>query len=361
MKILLFAASNSIHTHKWALFYQRQGIEVKVVTFADHFSQKHAEEVPTLALPKLLPGKLSYPTSLFALKKILANEQPDIFHAHYVSSYGFLAALTKYKPLVVSVWGTDIYQFPTKGRLNRYMVQTALSKADLICSTSEDMARETSKYTSKSMEITPFGVDTKWFRPLGLVKSNEIVTIGIAKGLHEVYGISKLIQAFAEVEKIYPQVRLLIVGDGPKRNEYEELTRSLGVEHKVSFTGRVPNSEVVHYMNQMDIFVLPSYSESFGVAAIEAQACGVPVIVTQVGGLPEVVEDGETGIIIPNNEPKHLVPALERLIQDPELRLRMGEAGAHHVRQEYDWEENANRMLQLYGKVWGQEKIVQTI
>lgn len=348
MKILLFAASNSVHTHKWALFFQSRGYQVKVVTFYNHYDPNHAKEIDTLILPKFLPRKLSYPTSVFALKKILADYQPDIFHAHYVSSYGVIAALTNYRPLYISVWGSDIYDFPTANKFKRKMVEYALNCADVICSTSFDMAKETKKYTDKEVEITPFGVDLHRFKPLNLTRSDEMITIGTAKGLQEVYGISQLIKGFAKIEKEYPQARLLIVGDGPKRTEYENMVHQLGIAHKTTFTGYVSNKEVPYYINQMDIFVLPSYRESFGVAAVEAQACGVPVVVTNVGGLPEVVEHEGTGLIIPDNHPDHLSHAFKRLIQDPKLRHEMGAKGMEYVKKRYDWTENASRMIALY-------------
>ncbi|SEN38333.1 glycosyltransferase [Lihuaxuella thermophila] len=350
MKILLFAPGNSVHTHKWAMFYQSKGYQVIVVTFSNHFSPENAKEVETLQLPKFLPRKLSYPTSVFALKRILADIQPDIFHAHYVSSYGIVAALTNYHPLYISVWGSDIYHFPTTNIINRKIVEYALNHADVICSTSYDMAQETRKYTDKPVEITPFGVDLSKFKPLGLTKTDEMITIGTAKGLTEVYGISNLIKAFAKLEKEFPHSRLLIVGDGPKRAEYEALVEELGIAHKATFTGFVANSEIPYYINQMDIFALPSYRESFGVAAVEAQACGVPVVVTNVGGLPEVVDHEVTGLIIPDNHPDHLVQAFKRLILDESLRKKLGANGVRFVQERYDWIENANRMVALYEK-----------
>ncbi|WML46865.1 glycosyltransferase [Neobacillus sp. PS3-34] len=128
MKVLLLAPSKSIHTHKWALFYKNKGIDVKVVTFPDHYSAENAEEVDTVQLPKLLPGKLSYFSSGFALKKILRQYKPDILHAHYVSSYGLAGALANYHTYYLSVWGRDIFQFPQQGSINRKIVEYVLKR-----------------------------------------------------------------------------------------------------------------------------------------------------------------------------------------------------------------------------------------
>ncbi|MFL6559639.1 MAG: glycosyltransferase, partial [Bacillus sp. (in: firmicutes)] len=223
MRVLLLAPSKSIHTQKWALFYKNNGIDVKVVTFADHYSEENAKEIDTVQLPKLLPGKLSYISSVSALRKILRRFKPDILHAHYASSYGFIGALANYHTYYVSVWGRDIFQFPLQGSLNKGIVKYSLKKADVICSTSHVMAKETNKYTDKKVFITPFGVDLTKFRPMGDIKSEDNFTIGTVKALSDKYGIADLIKAFAKIYQIYPDFHLLIVGDGPQRDEYEAL------------------------------------------------------------------------------------------------------------------------------------------
>lgn len=350
MRILLLAPGKSIHTHKWALFYKNVNVEVKVVTFADHHSEENAREVDTEILPKLFPGKLSYLSGVFALKKIIKEFKPDILHAHYVSSYGLVGALANFHPYYVSVWGRDIFQFPQMGKMNEFIVKYTLDKADVICSTSHIMAKETNKYTDKNVFVTPFGVKMDQFRPDESFKQDGILTIGTVKALSDKYGIADLMKAFAIIFQKYPESKLLIVGDGPQRREYEELTEKLGIREVTTFTGRVPNDQVPDYINRMSIFAVPSTedSESFGVAAVEAMACGVPPVVSNVGGLPEVVIEGKTGFVVPKENPEKLSEAMVKLIEDPELRKRMGNNGVEHVRMYYNWIDNANGMIDLY-------------
>jgi len=357
VRVLILAPSRSIHTHKWALYYQNKGIEVKVVTFFDHYSEENAKEVDTVILPKLLPGKLSYFTSVFALRKVLKSFKPDILHAHYVSSYGFIGALANYKPYYISVWGRDIFQFPLQNNINKNIVTYTLKKADVICSTSHIMAKETSKYTDKAIPVTPFGVDMNKFKPIAGLKNENILTMGTVKALSDKYGISDLIHAFARIYSVQKQTRLLIVGDGPQRAEYEELTKALGIDSVTTFTGRVPNNEVPTYINQMDVFAVPSTedSESFGVAAVEAMACGVPPVVSNVGGLPEVVIEGHTGFVVPKENPEKLAESMSILLLDREKRLKMGMSGIEHVKAHYNWTDNAEGMLMLYDKTLKKE------
>lgn len=352
MKIAVLAPSKSIHTHKWALFYQSKGIDVKVFTFKDHYSEDNANQVPTEILPKVLPGKASYIAAAPALKKMLKEWNPDILHSHFISSYGLLGAIVDYKVHFVSVWGKDIFDFPKKNKLNEKLVRFTLSKATAICSTSHIMAKETNLYTNRPVYVTPFGVDLEKFYPIETNESNDKIIVGTVKALEDKYGIADLVKGFAMFHKEYPNSELLITGDGPQRKEYEELAVQLGVSNVTTFTGKVPNTEVPAIIRSMSIFAVPSTedSESFGVAAVEAMACGVPVVVSNVGGLPEVVVKDVTGIVTDKESPDQLAAAFIKLAQNNDLRMGMGKAGVAHVKENYSWVDNANYMLSLYEK-----------
>lgn len=349
MKVVLLAPGKSSHTHKWAHFFLEQGMDVTVVTFKDHFSEKNAQEVRTLVLPKLLPGKLSYITAVFALKKILKELRPDVFHAHFASSYGFVGALTGYHPFFVSVWGTDIFQFPKKSGINRKIIEFTLGKADVVCSTSHIMAEETKLYVKKPVEVTPFGVNLAKFFPEARVARSGF-KIGIAKGLEDKYGFRDLFKAVSDLRKRLDDLELVVIGSGPMETEYRELCQSLGIAEAVEFTGYVPNTEVPALIRDLDLVVMPSYEDSFGVTAIEAFACGVPVVAYDAGGLKEVMVDQKTGVLVPMGQVEELERVIEELLLDEARRHEMGRAGVEHVRKEYDWNENASRMVKLYDR-----------
>lgn len=353
MKIAVLAPSKSIHTHKWALFYQSKGIDVKVYTFKDHYSENNAKQVPTEILPKVLPGKASYIAAAPALKNLLKEWNPDILHSHFISSYGLLGAIVDYKVHFVSVWGKDIFDFPKKNKLNEKLVRFTLSKATAICSTSHIMAKETNLYTDRPVYVTPFGVDLGIFHPAQEdTEFTDKIIVGTVKALEDKYGIADLVKGFALFNKEYPNSELLITGDGPQRKEYEQLATDLGISDVTTFTGKVPNTEVPNIIRKMSIFAVPSTedSESFGVAAVEAMACGVPVVVSNVGGLPEVVVKDVTGIVTDKESPDQLAAAFKKLARNNEMRMKMGEAGVAHVKNHYSWIDNANYMLTLYEK-----------
>jgi L-malate glycosyltransferase len=302
-------------------------------------------------------GSAGYFLNVAFARKVVTGLNPDFVHAHYVSGYGTLAVLTHFRPLIISVWGADIFEFPQKSRIHAWRIRRNLEAADVVLSTSEVMARETARYTAKSIRVTPFGVDIDVFSP-GAVQSifaSTDIVIGTVKTLAPKYGIDVLIRAFKIVKEKHPSLplKLLIVGGGPLRESLQALTRHLDIEPDTVFAGEVAHSEVPRYQNMLSISVSVSvqHSESFGVAVIEASACGKPVIVSNVGGLPEVVEAGHTGLIVPVRDVPATATAIESLILDPELRVQMGRAGRELVLQRYAWPKNVQTMLGIYSEL----------
>ncbi|MCD7873784.1 MAG: glycosyltransferase, partial [Acidaminococcaceae bacterium] len=152
---------------------------------------------------KIMFFKIRYLEALLLLKKVIKIFQPDIIHAHYATSYGLLGALVGFHSYIISVWGSDIFDFPNISLFHKNIIKYNFFKADIILSTSNVMAEEIQKYTSKGIKVTPFGVDINEFKPLNvdsIFKPNKIV-IGTIKTLEEKYGIEYLIRAFSIVKK----------------------------------------------------------------------------------------------------------------------------------------------------------------
>jgi glycosyltransferase involved in cell wall biosynthesis len=169
-------------------------------------------------------------------------------------------------------------------------------------------------------------------------------------------GIDDVIRAMPAVLDAVPDATFTVVGDGDGRAELEGLASSLGLDEAVRFAGRVSESDLHAYLAGADVFVLPSRKEGFGLVFLEAMAHGKPVVAGAHGGAPEVVKDGQTGILVRHGDRTALVDALTRLLTDPALRRRMGEAGADLVRTRFAFEAFActiaaelDRLLDLHG------------
>jgi len=214
------------------------------------------------------------------------------------------------------------------------------------------MAKETALYTNKNIEVTPFGIDMEQFKPMTVESlfTQEDVIIGTVKSLEKEYGIEYLIKAFKILSDKYKELplKLLIVGGGSLDLKLKQLVKTLNIENQTVFTGKVPFDDVPNYHNMLSISVFVSNNESFGVSIIEASSCAKPVVVSNVGGLPEVVEDGVSGFIVPPRDPEATAKAIKKLILDKDLNHQMGQAGRQRVERLYNWTNNVNHMLSIY-------------
>jgi glycosyltransferase involved in cell wall biosynthesis len=146
-------------------------------------------------------------------------------------------------------------------------------------------------------------------------------------------------------------IELIIAGRGEYEDYFKSLVTDMGLEQRVTFTGFIDHELMPAFLSGIDIFAMPSFTESFGVAALEASATGIPVVATKVGGVPEVVVHGTTGLLVERGDISQLADALEKLILDPGLREKMGRAGRAFVEDNYRWESNLKAMSDLYAEV----------
>lgn len=365
MRILLLGDHANPHIIKWAKSLSQSGLEIGIFSLSSARIHSY-DTTPEILIHQMEYDaetfgekkdllKVKYLSKLKALKRLIKTFKPDIVHAHYATSYGLFGALSGFHPYIISVWGTDVFDFPNASFVHRSVLKYNLKKADRILSTSHVMADETRKYTRKEIEITPFGINLEEFqkRTVTSVFPENSIVIGTIKTLEKVYGINYLIQAFAQLKTKLNDLplKLLIVGGGSQELELKELVRDLNLEEQTLFTGKVAYEEVPSYHNMLDVYVAASESESFGVAVIEASACEKPVVVTNVGGLPEVVDANLTGIIVPSKDVTAISNALEKLVLDSDLREQMGVAGRKRVSELYDWKENVQQMIAIYSHI----------
>jgi glycosyltransferase involved in cell wall biosynthesis len=355
-RICLLANLAVPHSVRWANHFQRKGYEVHV--FSDGDGQGVLEGIHVHRLREDLPFKLHYFREVRRVRKLIEKIRPSFVHAHYASGYGTLGRLIGFHPYIISVWGSDIYEFPRRSAIHRWLLKRNLEAADYLCSTSRDMAREAEKYTSKPILITPFGVDCEIFSPRGTPGSEgrEFV-VGTVRSMEKSYGIDCLLRAFKLLTDKHPNspCRLVIVGGGTLEDEYKLLAKSLGLGARVNFAGGVPHDRVPEYLRSLSVFAALSLWESFGVAVLEASASGIPVVVSNVGGLPEVVMGGQTGIMVPPCDEQSAADAFEQLLLSPALRDRLGWAGQSWVREHYSWGKTAKIMEDLYERVISSE------
>jgi glycosyltransferase involved in cell wall biosynthesis len=163
---------------------------------------------------------------------------------------------------------------------------------------------------------------------------------------HPVKDHPTLLHGFARVARALPDVDLLLVGDGPLRQELEAMARSLAIEHRVRFMG--VRSDVADILRASDAFAMTSLSEAASLTLLEAMASELPVVVTAVGGNPELVRDGTDGLLVPRRSSAGVARALLRILSDRSMATAMGSAGAERVRSQFRLDDTIGRYFDLY-------------
>ncbi len=360
MKIVLLSGASSIHTTRWANGLARMNFDVHLIS-QHKLTDNLCVDINYYEFP--YRGVMGYFAMVHAVRKLIKKINPDIVNAHYASGYGTTAHLVDFHPWLLSVWGSDVYDFPYKSPIHKWCVVSNLKAADAVASTSHCMAAQARRLVPdlREIPITPFGVDCDIFSPLAKqqeshnVDESDIV-IGTVKSLSYTYGIDVLIKAFAlcrfKLSIIDPRaagrLRLRIVGEGPDLSSLKVLANQQQVSDAVFFVGAVPHTQVPDELRKFDIYSALSREESFGVAAIEASAVGLPVVVSNAGGLSEVVLEGKTGLVVPIDNQQAAADSLLYLILNPEIRQQLGRAGRAHVLANYSWDASIKKMMSIY-------------
>ena len=234
------------------------------------------------------------------------------------------------------------------------LFQKTLTECDTLITVNEHAKDLYSKYINpKKIKVIPPGVDIDKFKYFPQSTNNtslEILTVGY---LVKRKGIEYLIRAMPMILSEFPDVKLRIIGDGPQRLYLEKLTEKLEIKNNVIFQGLVPHPQIEKFYEKSDIFCLPSLSEGSPTVLREAMACGKPCVATNIIGSNEIVEQGKTGFLVPIKDTSVLAESLLKLLQDEELRYKMGLEARKIAEEKYDWNVIARQYYEIYKELVG--------
>ncbi|HUP44518.1 MAG TPA: N-acetyl-alpha-D-glucosaminyl L-malate synthase BshA [Thermoanaerobaculia bacterium] len=318
-------------------------------------------EVTVTAYPLFDP----YPPYTLALAtkmaEVAAYEKLDVLHVHYAIPHAISAHLAKQilhsesLKVITTLHGTDI---TLVGRDESYLPITkfGIEESDGVTAVSQWLKKETAANfsTQKPIDVIPNFVDPGRFKRHDKTAFCHVLGVDCEKlvchvsNFRPVKRIMDVIEVFEKVARIVPS-RLVMVGDGPDRSRAEAYCRDRRLRDRVFFLGNVPNLEEV--VGASDLFLLPSESESFGMAALEAMASEVPVIATRTGGLPEVVDEGETGHLLPVGDVQGMAERAVAILSDDRLRAEMGARAREQAIARFDVAKVVPQYRQLYERV----------
>lgn len=329
--------------------------EVHVITSLDKSLPKSSAEdgiyVHAFKTPKIpiLRTFFYYMKSFTAIKKIAL----DIVNVQtiFLAPSGLLAKKFLHTPYIVYGRGSDVY---LPWRFKNLISKPMIKHADSVIALTEDMKGAIQRIYDREVFVIPNGINLERFECLSKermrkrlhIRDDENICIFVGS-LRPVKGVRYLIEAMKIIADKNTNTRLFIVGDGEERKFLENRSRDLNIVQYINFVGQVPNEEVPWYMVSADIFILPSLSEGFPVAVLEAMASGLPVITTNLRALHEFVNDGENGLLAEPKNPEQIADKILMLLEDDELRVRMSKKNKEVV-EKYSWEVIVGRLEGVY-------------
>lgn len=306
---------------------------------------------------------ITYLISLFFnLIIVIRKYDIEIIHAHSTIPTGLIGVIVAKiigKSVFITAHGMDINNFENHPLFKR-LLAFSLNNCSKTIAVSGDLAKKMISLgiSKNKIMISRNAVDTDRFKPfknealrnIHKIKDNDILLLFVGY-LDTFKGIFELINAFYDVNKRNKNSMLMIIGEGPKYDELKKKVFELDLEKSVIFTGKVSPVNVHEYYQSADIFVLPSYTEGIPISILEAMACGLPIVSSDVGGIPEVVKDCENGFLVPPKDKKQLAVKLDVLIEDSNLRKKFAKNSIQIINDEFNIKNKIHELIKLYAEV----------
>lgn len=300
---------------------------------------------------------LSYLASgAYSVWNICRKEQVEVLHVHWPFPHGLMSLLPAWMPGCKIVYTCHSAEFALAAgsKVSTNLLAFCLKRSAAITANSAHTARLVHDVSGKTAEIIPWGATVKVDSGADPVPQ-DLPLLLFSGRLIERKGVNYLLRAMPLILK-ERKVRLVITGDGHYRQEWEDLSKQLGLSEWVRFAGFVSNDELSSLFRSCSVYVHPAIydskgdTEGQGVVLVEALTNRKPVVASEVGGIVDMIKDGETGLLVPEKNPEAIADAVLRLLNEPELAQRLGEQGLEHARRYFDWVRIMDQYDEIYRK-----------
>jgi glycosyltransferase involved in cell wall biosynthesis len=356
-----------LHDHRFLRKLTAAGYETWLVAYRNDDIPAQIAEIGGLNIIHVRPRflrkiqKYLYGAKVFHFRQLLKRIQPDILHSGYVWKDGFLAALSGFHPHLSMPWGDDVLTQPDESRICRCIVKYTLSHADMITCDAErvkEKIAELSGYPPEKIVVFPWGLELGLFNPrvdgspirneLGWEENKVLI---MNRQMRPKNNVACFIETLPAVVREEPDTRVLLLGSGPMENEIRELVRENALGPFVHFAGWVPIQDMPKYLRASDIYVSSALMDGSSMSLLEAMACGLPVVVTDIPSILEWVDDGYNGYVVPRRNSEALAAKILELLQDQSLGARMSERNVQIARQRADWDKNFATLERMYHRL----------
>ena len=340
MKICFLGDGNSIHIQRWLDFFKNRGHEVHLISFSEvSIEGIFVHKVGDVDINEN-GGNWRYLLKIKRIKSLLKNINADIVNAHYITSYGLIAALAGAKNLILSAWGSDILVTPKKNIVYKILTKFALNRSKLITSDSDIMTEEIIKMTKVKAITVPMGVEESLLH----LKRKEEVDIKILslRTVNKNSNIDLIVKSFHKLCKIEndKNIKLIITNSGSEMDNIKKMIEDMKLQERVEIRGFVSREEILDLLNTSQIFISILTSDSTSVTLLEAMATGVFPIVSNIPANRQWIESGKNGLVVESFKEEDLLNALKAAIENPRLREEGALVNKRIIKERALWENN---------------------
>lgn len=351
MKICFLGDAGSIHIQRWCEFFRDNGDTVYLLSFR----KGKIDGVEVISLGKDMEvnssgGNAHYLKKIPYVKKIIREINPDVVNAHYLTSYGLIGALSGFKPLIVSTWGSDILVTPYRNVVYKMLTKYVIKKCNLLTSDSEFMTRKIIELGGSEDKVitAPMGIEPQVFNSSERNRKDKITSFLSMRTLCENSNIDVIIKAFYKLSNEFNDIELTIVNDGELREELKNMIDELNLNDKVKIFGAVSRERVVSLLKEKDIYVSIPTSDSTSVTLLEAMASGIFPVVSDLPANREWIKDRYNGYILKNISVDELYEAMKNTLNNLDLVNETVIINNKIISERAIWQDNMGRVRDEY-------------
>ena len=345
-RILYVADASSVHTQRWLKHYRDLGFEVHVASFVP----ADVDGVGVHILPKGALGKIGYLAAVPNLRKLTKRLRPALVHAHYISSYGLVAAMARCRPLIVTGWGSDLLVNAAGSRFHAALTRLVLRNSVAATVVAEHMMPLLRALAPGALPTycIPFGVDTDLFVPRVSTRDDRCLRIVCTRNLEPIYDHITLISGFKVLLESGVVATLDLIGSGSLRDTLKDAVRAIGIKDSVRFCGRLSHEQLSTSLSQYDVFVSASRSDGNNVSLNEAMASGVFPIASDIPANSQWIQDGLDGFLFPVGDCEALAQCLLRCARDKPMRDAATRSNRARIERTASWKLFSKMMDDVY-------------
>jgi glycosyltransferase involved in cell wall biosynthesis len=364
MQILYFSRNYSPHDHRFLSAIVDGGHETFFLQVERNHRQMEDRPVPSQVEQILWAGSRrefrwrDVPRLVIDLKRVIRRIKPDLIHAGPIQTCAFLVALAGFRPLLTMSWGFDLMDDVHKSKWMERITRYTLKRSTFFTSDANVTCNKAVMYgmNPEHTVVFPWGVDLSHFAPKSSVAENRKSKIEnrrsfvlfCNRGWEAYYGVDVLARAFVKVAQLNEHVSLILLAGGSQGPLIRGILQSGGVLDRVTFGGLVSQRDLPNWYHEADLYISPSHVDGSSVSLMEALACGLPCLVSDIPGNKEWISDGENGWLFRDGDADHLAGKILTVISQRERLPEISRAGRKSAEMRADWQKNARVLMNAY-------------